>query len=74
MIVWDWRGEAIGALSTLVPATQIVVELEALTCRRAVLFAVELGLQDVVFEGDSLQVIQSLNLDSIDHLTYGHIL
>ena len=54
VIVWEWRGEAIGALSTSVPAAQTVVELEALACRRAVLFAVELGLQDVVFEGDSL--------------------
>ena len=74
VIVRDWRGEAIGALSMLVPAAQTVVELEALTCRQAVLFAVELGLQDVVFEGASLQVIQALNLDSTDHLTYGHIL
>ena len=74
MIVRDWRGEAIGALSTSVPVAQTVVELETLACHRAVLFAVELGLQDVVFEGDSLQVIQALNLDSTDHLTYGHIL
>ena len=54
VIVRDWRCEAIGALSTSVLAAQSVVELEALACRRAVLFAVELGLQDVVFEGDSL--------------------
>ena len=44
MIVWDWRGEAIGALSMSVPTAQTVVELEALACRRVVLFAVELGL------------------------------
>ena len=44
VIVQDWRGEAIGALSTLVPAAQSVVELEALDCRQVVLFAVELGL------------------------------
>ena len=74
MIVWDWRGEAIGALSTSIPAAQSVVEFKALACRRAVLFAMELGLQDVVFEGDSLQVIQALNQDNADHLTYGHIL
>ena len=74
VIVRDWRGEAIGALSTSVLAAQSVVELEALACRRAVLFAVELGLQDVVFEGDSLQVIQALNQDNANHLTYGHIL
>ena len=74
VIIRDWRGETIGALSTSVPIAQTVVELEALACRQAMLFAVELSLQDVVFEGDSLQVIQTLNLDSTDHLTYGHIL
>nr|POF26900.1 hypothetical protein CFP56_37675 [Quercus suber] len=74
VIVRDWRGEAIGALSTSVTAAQSAVELEALACRRAVLFAVELGLQDVVFEGDSLQVIQALNQDNANHLSYGHIL
>ena len=73
VIVRDWRGETIGALSTSVPTAQTVVKLEALACRQAMLFAVELGLQDVVFEGDSLQVIQTLNLDGTDHLTYGHI-
>ena len=61
MIIRDWRGEAIGALSMSVPATQSIVELEALACHRAVQFAVELGLQDVVFEGDSLQVIQAIS-------------
>ena len=34
----------------------------------------ELGLQDVVFEGDSFQVIQAFNQDNANHLTYGHIL
>ena len=33
MIIRDWRGEAIGALSTSVLAAQLVVELEALACR-----------------------------------------
>ena len=33
VIVRDWCGEAIGALSTSVPAAQTVMELEALACR-----------------------------------------
>ena len=74
MIIRDWRGEAIGALSTSVLAAQSVVELEALACRQAVQFAVELGLQDVVFEGDFLQVIQAITQDNSDHLTYDHII
>ncbi|XP_075663115.1 uncharacterized protein LOC142632627 [Castanea sativa] len=74
VIIRDWRGEAIGALSMSVPAAQTVAELEALACRRAVQFAVELGLQDVVFEGYSLQVIQAISQDSSDFLPYGHII
>ena len=35
MIIRDWRGKAIGAFSMSVPATQSVVELEALACRIA---------------------------------------
>lgn len=40
-----------------------VVEVEALACRRAVSFAIEIGLQEVVFEGDSETIINSLNSD-----------
>ena len=74
VIIRDQRGEAIGVLSMSVPAAQLVVELEALACRQAVQFAVELSLQDVVFEGDSLQVIQAISQDNSGHLTYGHII
>ncbi|KAK9993423.1 hypothetical protein SO802_023126 [Lithocarpus litseifolius] len=44
VVVKDWRGEAIDALTTSVPLAQTVVELEALACRRAVQFAKEIGL------------------------------
>ncbi|KAF3947019.1 hypothetical protein CMV_026791 [Castanea mollissima] len=73
VIIWDWRGEAIGALSMLVLAAQSIVELEALACRRVMQVAMELGLQDV-FEGNLLQVIQAISQEHSDHLTYGHII
>ena len=44
VVIRDWRGEAIGALTMSVPLAQTVVELEALACRRAVQFAKEIGL------------------------------
>ena len=40
-----------------------MVEVEALACRRAVSFAIEIGLLEVVFEGDSETIINSLNSD-----------
>ena len=44
VVIRDWRGEAIGALTMSVPLAQTVVELEALACRRAMQFAKEIGL------------------------------
>ena len=49
VIIRDWCGEAIGALTTLVPLAQTVAQLEGLACRRAVQFAKEIGLSQVIF-------------------------
>ena len=59
MIVRNNRGEAIGALSMPIPLSNSVAVLEALACCRALLFAKEIGLRQVVFEGDSAMVIQA---------------
>lgn len=60
VIIHDSVGEAIGALSMPIPLSTSVVVMEALACRRAVLFAREIGLREVVFEGDSAVVIQAV--------------
>ena len=73
VIVHDWRGEVIGALSMPIPLTQTVNELEALACRRAVRFASELGLRKVIFEGDSSMVINALSQGSSCFSSYGNI-
>ena len=41
MVVRDWRGEFVGALSAPVSLSQSVADLEALACRKAVEFAAE---------------------------------
>ncbi|XP_065620451.1 serine/threonine protein phosphatase 2A 55 kDa regulatory subunit B alpha isoform-like [Quercus suber] len=53
VIVRDCAGEVIGALSLPIPMPQSVAAAEALACRRAVMFAAEIGLTRVVIEGDS---------------------
>ena len=55
-------GRLLGALTTSVPLAQSVVKLEALACRRAVQFAMEIGLIEVIFEG------------TFDFSAYGHII
>ncbi|KAK7840646.1 putative ribonuclease h protein [Quercus suber] len=74
VVIRDWRGEAIGALTTSVPLAQTVAELEALACRRAVQFAREIGLTQVMFEGDSSTVIQAVQEGSSNVLPYGHVI
>ena len=57
-----------------IPLSHSVVELEALACRRAVQFALEIGLREVIFEGDSAPVIQAILTGSADQSAYGNII
>ena len=47
--------------------------VEALACRRAVQFAVEIGLHEVVFEGDAAVIINAIAQGSANQSLYGHI-
>ena len=45
-------GEVVAAMAEKVPVPDLVFTLETLAARRAVLFVQELGLRNVIFEGD----------------------
>ena len=47
--------------------------VEALACQRAVQFAVEIGLYEVVFEGDTVVIINAIAQGSANQSLYGHI-
>ncbi|XP_050249952.1 uncharacterized protein LOC126697131 [Quercus robur] len=74
VIVRDNRGDPIGALTMPVPFRQSVAELEAVACQRAVQFALEIGLTQVVVEGDSVTVIEALKNGTGQFANYGNIL
>ena len=61
VIIRDNQGDPIGALTMPVPISQSVAELEALACQQAVQFALEIGLNRVVVEGDFVTIIEALN-------------
>ena len=67
-------GRVCGALSdkTVLPVT--VKEVEAIACRKAIPFAIQLGLANVVFEGDSETITSAINLGSPCYSSFGHIL
>ena len=73
VIIRDNRGKAIGALSMPILLSNSVAVFEALACRRALLFAKEIGLRQVVFEGDSAMVIQAVTHGNAKLAEYGHI-
>lgn len=74
MVIQDWRGAIIRALSMHVPLPQTIVEVESLACRQIVIFVVETGLHEVVFEGNVVVVIQAIKSGSVKHSSYGHII
>ena len=47
--------------------------VETLACRRAVQFAVEIGLHEVVFEGDAVVIINLIAQGLANQSLYGHI-
>jgi hypothetical protein len=60
VVIRDYTGMVIATLSQKVHGTHIVEMIEALTTRRAILFAKEVGVFDAEFEGDAETVIRDL--------------
>ncbi|XP_023885249.1 uncharacterized protein LOC111997399 [Quercus suber] len=56
-----------------IPLSNSVAVLEALACRRALLFAKEISLSQVIFEGDYAMVIQAITHGNSELAEYGHI-
>ena len=61
VIVRDEAGLVIAAMATRVPQLLQAIEIEALAANIALEFAQEMGLTEVVTEGDSLLVMAALN-------------
>ena len=74
MAVRNEHGEVVATMAEKVPVPDSVFTLEALATRRAVLFVQELGLRNVVFEGDSTSSIQAISNRLFTHSSCGHII
>ena len=61
------------ALSMPTALAPTVVDLEALACRHAMLFAVEKDLQNVIFERDSISIINAIVQDNPVLTSHGDI-
>ena len=74
VVIRDNTRMVIAMLSQKVHGTHTAEMIEALAARRAVIFAKEVGIDDVEFEGDAETVIYDLSSNDPLHTPYGLVL
>ena len=74
IIIRNDYGLVMAALTQIIPLPTSVETVEVLAARRAVIFAFELGFDQVILEGDSAIAIQALNSDDFSAAPFGHII
>ena len=74
VVIRDWEGQIIAALSQKVRYPNLVDLVEAFAGSRAINFAKELNIHQMVVEGDSLRVIQTINDAKPVRTMYGHVI
>ena len=74
VVVRDCDGQIIGALRHNIGSIQFVEMAEALAARRAVRFATELCVFQVIIEGDCSRIIAALKGFGRCHTLFGHII
>uniref|UniRef100_A0A7N2RFA1 Reverse transcriptase zinc-binding domain-containing protein n=1 Tax=Quercus lobata TaxID=97700 RepID=A0A7N2RFA1_QUELO len=72
-IIRNERGEVMGAMSAKEQQVLDSTEAEVLACRRALEFAIDIGFSELVIEGDSAQVLNSLRSTATNLSRLGHI-
>ena len=74
VIIRDSDGCVIGALAERISLPSSVATVEALACRRAVQFALELSVFDAIFEGDAEIVTKALHEGVSNHPDFGLVI
>ena len=74
VVVRNEHGEVVAALAEQIPTPDSIFTLETLAARRVVLFARDIGLHHVVFEGDSESSIHAISNRLLLHSSCGHII
>ena len=74
VVIRNQDGLVMASLSEVTPLPSTVIEVETLAARRAVEFALELGFENIILEGDSEILIKILNRSSRSLASFGHII
>lgn len=73
MIIRDHHGFVIAAQCKKIPIIQEPVMVEATAAREVVEFCRDVGIQDVIMEGDSLQVVQAFEDPGVNFRPFGQV-
>lgn len=74
VVIRDWEGQIIVSLSRKVRYPGSFDLVEALAASRAISFAKDLSIHQMVVEGDSLWVIKAINDARLVRTMYGHVI
>ena len=74
VVIWSSEGGVLAALSEKIMKPHSAELVEILAARCAVLFSAKMGFFNLIFEGDSSNVIRSLQDRNVAHSQGGHIL
>ncbi|KAL0000104.1 hypothetical protein SO802_019706 [Lithocarpus litseifolius] len=74
IIIRNDHGLVMVALTQVIPLPTSVEIVEVLAARRALIFASELGFDQVILEGDSEIAIRAMNSEDYSAASFGHII
>ncbi|XP_023926109.1 uncharacterized protein LOC112037500 [Quercus suber] len=73
VIIWNSEGEVMASMSQQVQLPTSISQVEALAARKATEFALEIGINNIVLEGDSEIVYKDLMSDTCSLALHGRI-
>lgn len=73
-VIKDSTGKVVGALSERIKLPPTVEDVESLAYERVTAFAIEIGLHQAVFEGDSMTFLNNLQADSFYQASFGIVI
>ena len=74
VVIRDSHGLVVGALAERISIPMSAATVEALACRRALHFAKEFGISELVCEGDAEVIVRALLAKEVVHPEFGHVL
>ena len=67
VVISDCSGNVIGALSERIPIPVSAATVEALACRRAMVFAKEVSIFNIEVEGDAEVILKAILANDVTH-------